>query len=366
MPAEIRGRGIMVGRDNTGIISTGDDALNIIVTRAPGESAAAKMESARAQVQQCFCSCGNMIEFQCQICKNGICWACDVLEWQKRYSVRQQCDHPNISIPVVGFGYFKKNARHTTEWSIVGNQIVEVTRPGPGIIGPFIYVSKLLPQLTVARGELRHVCCACVVATVADAAEAIATGTMCEVPECDASAESHCACCRRAFCARDVSRPGGGGDDIMHKGLVGISTIYQAPLYIPWKCPPGLCAICAYEKANEARRQIHGICANDPDLETHPCGFWVPSTLKRTSRARRADCERVRSIVERCCAAINACIEEVAAAFPCQREQWFAEAHTYIDFNSREKSVAYVTIDEQDPVMVRKPDRRRALEEGTI
>src|SRR5271170_7364206 len=31
-----------------------------------------------------FCPCGNMIEFQCQLCRAGVCGECDIVQWHKR------------------------------------------------------------------------------------------------------------------------------------------------------------------------------------------------------------------------------------------------------------------------------------------
>jgi hypothetical protein len=48
-----------------------------------------------------FCSCGNQIQVQCNVCKTGMCWSCDVTT--KSYEF----------VPVKGFGYVRKDAQDT-------------------------------------------------------------------------------------------------------------------------------------------------------------------------------------------------------------------------------------------------------------
>jgi hypothetical protein len=119
---------------------------------------------------QRFCRCGNSIQFQCQLCKTGMCWSCDVIEW------RQRNQFPRILVPTPGIGYLKKIDRTAAEWSISDNRIMQVGSAGGTIVGPFLYSDDILPGLIEAHA-LRHVCCACVTAAAVTAAEMIVSGT---------------------------------------------------------------------------------------------------------------------------------------------------------------------------------------------
>ncbi len=55
-------------------------------------------------VQPGFCSCGNRVEFQCQVCKGTICADCDVIN-RVAFPYRQQSDQFILAVPAGGFGH---------------------------------------------------------------------------------------------------------------------------------------------------------------------------------------------------------------------------------------------------------------------
>jgi hypothetical protein len=180
-----------------------------------------------------FCSCGNRVEFQCQLCRRGLCGRCDVAKWKRDIGWR-------LIIPVQRSGYLELVPRlrehQAVAWhAITDNRIVPLRPVESGFIGPFVYPEDIYQQINIAPDNLRHVCCSCVSAGAAAATKAIVDCRICEHPACGVAAADRCLCCSNAFCR-------------IH---IGNSIALCAPV-------PGLCMMCAYERSMENRGKHAG------------------------------------------------------------------------------------------------------------
>jgi len=128
-----------------------------------------------------FCSCGNPIEFQCQLCKTGICLACDVIAWRQDYDRRSYeripswirvAGHPSkIYLPVQGFGYIGNASKYGESsdsktyklLSVSGSHVVRSSYKSDDRFGPWLPLDKLLTVLSEKRVRLGHACWQCIV-----------------------------------------------------------------------------------------------------------------------------------------------------------------------------------------------------------
>lgn len=172
----------------------------------------------RIDTSSYFCPCGNQIKFQCQLCKRGLCAECDVVESQSRLRGKPGNHHKNrkmddlfgrLILPVQGFGYLE--ITHQTQlWKIAGDRVQVVSVANP-VIGPFLAVGDIWPQLAADPDSLRHVCCRCLAAKVPETAEAIVTGKICADPGCGTAPAKCCSCCGDVFCKRHFEQKIGKG-----------------------------------------------------------------------------------------------------------------------------------------------------------
>jgi hypothetical protein len=212
----------------------------------------------RVDTSSYFCACGNRIKFQCHLCKNGLCEDCDVVEAQARLigdpdNHRQNKERADLFgrlvLPVQGFGYLE--ITHQTQmWTIARDRIEPVPVPD-GVIGPFLGVADIWPQLPADPDSLRHVCCSCVAGKVPETAEAIASGKICADPGCGAASAKRCSCCGDAFCAQHFERQ-------LNKEVL---------YYAAWKQyrqpnRAGLCDMCGDESELIVREKIDDLFKN--------------------------------------------------------------------------------------------------------
>ena len=286
---------------------------------------------------QSFCRCGNQIQFQCQICRAGICWTCDVIEWRERHKTRK--GFTRIVVPTPGIGYLKKIDKPEVVWGIANNRITEVQLAAGTIVGPFLYSGDFVPVL-IAEG-LRHVCCVCVTATAVDLAEMIVAGTACRMPGCCGRATATCTCCGGSFCALTVS--GGGGHwnpDAQWRTFGSIGSAGQ----IRWNRSPGLCMTCSSEQA-EALAEIiideldkYGLVfdlgpGRPPEWTPQfrvPVGIPYKTKMSRRERAEHHNAyEKTVAMEKRCYAEIQERIAQLAMVpRKCEHTQWFAGTDT--------------------------------------
>ncbi len=318
-----------------------------------------------------FCSHGNPTEFRCQICKSAICWECDVIEWRNRYRRDSHGAEPCVTVPTEGFGYLRKVYCFGDEWSIDGSRIIK-TEVSPGrVIGPFLHLNDIMPQLTsLVGGDLRHVCCSCVSGALPAAAVAIASGLACERPGCGNMTDSRCRCCRGAFCREHVA-PTKSAPSMLLPNLFTPRTVvtigwggrghYMVPpdsfVFVGLR-PCGLCEMCALERASEAEEDIIAIC------DAHP-GLWrvETSTIHRGHESRfayeirtrklpaaflqQAENKRARTVARQCGTTISdkiAILEQLSS--PCRRSHFFASFKSSPLGNSRaELELAMTTVE---------------------
>jgi hypothetical protein len=188
-----------------------------------------------------FCACGNLVGFQCQVCQDGLCRECDLVESRVE------------SIPVHGFGYLASGS--------------PLEAPAALRQALFLPTMKISAQLSREFGAIRHVCGRCLNARIPATAEAIADGRICETPKCGTVPQVSCPCCRKLFCKLhiatsqrlpDMSGRQKGGilfrSEGEHPGPVvaelthgiGLQNRPVRKFYGPSII--GLCGMCAFEK----------------------------------------------------------------------------------------------------------------------
>jgi hypothetical protein len=244
----------------------------------------------RVKIQRDYCLCGNPVEFQCQLCRSGLCEECDVIEWQMGSKTASGRHARKLVVSVRSFGYLGIGGP-TKAGTVIDGQITE-RRVG----SPILYVDDILPQL--ARGRpagIRHLCCSCLTKGVPETIEAIDSGRVCERPGCGASSRQECPCCGGMFCNRHiVSAPknsvieDGSGGYWSNSHLEEQRTIASIEWPIPnrrekvLKGPKirGLCQMCALERIEEAREEILSICNSFR---------WIVSISKRRDPSRPVD-----------------------------------------------------------------------------
>lgn len=225
-----------------------------------------------------FCACGGAVQVQCQVCNDGSCRSCDVMEWKRRRDRKnleasgemgspygqwlREHLHFRLHVPVVGYGYLIKNYSPSSEGfdAIVNNRIVHVELPSSKTMGPFLYLDEILATLQAT--DLSHVCCSCVVSAIPRTAEHIANHTMCEMPGCGRRANGKCRCCGASFCERHLAPTGlANCREPALSGYVqaGIVRAVESNLCgggyhdIKWLISDAMCLGCVEEKALDAQ-----------------------------------------------------------------------------------------------------------------
>ena len=282
-----------------------------------------------------YCRCGNPVEFQCQLCKAGLCWACDVIEWRKRNGAGLGL--PRIVVPARGVGYLKKIDKAAIEWTITDNRIMRVQMVAGTTIWPILYADDILPSLTEALGDLRHICCTCMSAASVAAAEGIISGRICRIPDCGLQSAEICTCCGGSFCST--------GSKINNRhssmSMQWRNFLIGGAGTISWQRPSGLCITCVseqvgtWEKKIISRLEAYGFVHYDgsgPDFK-----FRIPVSpplqQKKLTRRQRYEYgraqEEARQAEKHCYAEIQALLEQpVAVGRECEHPQWFTAPDT--------------------------------------
>lgn len=264
-----------------------------------------------------FCACGGAVEVQCQVCNEGSCRSCDVMEWKRRRD-RKNLEATGrlglppspgfrdylpfrLHVPVAGYGYLIKTYSAASEGiaAIVNGRIVRVDIPSSRTMGPFLYLDELLATLQAT--DLSHVCCSCVVSAIPRTAEHIASHTMCEMPGCGRRANAKCRCCGASFCAGHLA-PTGLADcrEPARSGYVQAGTVHavQSNLCggdyhgIKWLIPDGMCLGCVEEKALDAQSAVeaglreYGLSA---EPGTWSSRFEIRAARHKSSRRQRTE-----------------------------------------------------------------------------
>lgn len=278
-----------------------------------------------------FCSCGNPVQVQCQVCKTGVCRDCDTIEWRRSAGIKEpgHCGAfngpPDISVSAIGYGYLESSKYSylrpggEKEFVISRGRIVTEERSGPAVIGPFLGVNKILSALRATHGDLRHVCCTCVESAAPATAEHVRNGDLCETPRCAGWSTGRCPCCEGAFCKR-CSLPGSVPDELTvcqectsdwceHIWVFwedspngsGLYPGYVRPKNFPhingsivrWLPPRGLCLPCVAERQEEAKEMALRVCQQEygallafGSKEDYPYRPAVFATRRRADRSR--------------------------------------------------------------------------------
>lgn len=230
----------------------------------------------KVQVEGSFCSCGNRVEFRCQLCNKELCPECDVIEWQmgswapSGHPFVQPTRYPRtLIVAAQDFGYLAQGDSLKAFVPIYGRISMS------SVAGPTLYASEILSQLAKGRPSgLRHLCGACLKTGVPAAIAAIASGQMCESPGCAEKARVSCQCCGSAFCAQHIRKTEmeefRENPNLATHYLRNIASIRCKMGFSPSEHDPhivlrgpevaGLCQMCASERVEETRQAVVSIC----------------------------------------------------------------------------------------------------------
>ena len=262
-----------------------------------------------------FCSCGNRVRFQCQPCHRVLCEECDIIERQKTLREENRRDRfgfeklAEMAISVRGFGYLELVIPGAEIWSVAGGRIRKVPVPD-GILGPFLRIGDVLPQISRNPDDLRHVCCECLSSGVTGAIDALADGRMCEFPGCGSAPYRRCRCCGSVYCPKHLA------DDTQIPIAVVVTDVDRRDSY-PGPARSGLCDECADAKHREAARVIEQLAASHS-------GIWRDAAHYGDYRAQSAMPLRDKAIARRFGNAITLAVENIDRnPGPCSRTSDF-------------------------------------------
>jgi len=260
-----------------------------------------------------FCSCGNKIEVQCNICHKGICNACDFRQprqfnWLWMY-------RPDW-IPVYGGGYgyygsfFRAGAGTGTIGVFVARNNSEIPSPSAPVHGArdepiwlWLPILKVLESFAARSMLPNHVCVKCIEAEVAATAELLKSGRVCLTPDCDQPAVRRCRCCEYWFCEQCLNQAWPKPE---------VDGVLMAP---PLKYSgDAVCPDCRREESKYAKAWLKQVCMTEYSavLELSPYGiFQVPGTYHDThgtsykkglklKRQNDLEAARVEVIIGRC------------------------------------------------------------------
>jgi hypothetical protein len=259
-----------------------------------------------------FCWCGNAIQVQCQLCKKGICWQCDVSTNRdaiyrspgNQAGYKADCGRMRLYGPGVEPGFF-----YYASYSRLEENTLPVPVNGFGYLhrdmdrracGPFLYLSELLSSIAVARGlhyergsvPVTHLCFACVADAVPVTVERIANHEICESPGCTDRPSETCRCCSSPFCANCVTpradpnlRSYCGGRSL-HGGRDGARDLFR-PIFctiftreVLFPRPEGLCLPCLAEAIDKASGLAKQICEQEYRLLPGNPPHYMPDLVQ--------------------------------------------------------------------------------------
>jgi len=205
----------------------------------------------------------------------------------------------------------------------------------PGLVMP---LQKLGVVLRGRHAGLMHVCEDCMRAVVADAAELIAAGQICEAPFCERKPESACQCCGGSFC-RACLTVGGfavpevacdhGPWPVIYSQALGRLQEADVPYSTEERYPAaGLCVSCGCERIHALKQEGRRILAQDyagrlARLQG-PGGqpvLAVPATPRLTPGGRRQEARKSQEVARGYAAEIARRAAETVAARPCRRSK---------------------------------------------
>ncbi len=257
-----------------------------------------------------FCACGASIDAQCNVCASGICSECDVVAMMR--------NAPEGALPTLGFGYVGDGYDRQI---VVGRRLRHKT-----YFGSRLPLAKLLAVVAEAQGRsIHHVCLECLGHAVPEAADWIASGEVCQVPECVSTATRTCRRCGTAGChAHLLSRADWSRVEIalehgpMHPSL--------PPQRVTVPAPADLCGLCR----RETELALSNVCSQlYPSLHVRDQYFSVPVRHRGSERRYRQECAKSLAIAEAYVAEWGGWWSELAATPPPERADAFAEGRCY-------------------------------------
>jgi hypothetical protein len=156
-----------------------------------------QIDPSKVTVAPAFCSCGNPIQVQCQICRTAICADCNALSGKtdKFTTGTSVYDIPSrrCFIPTVGYGYVFE------DYALILARIPDSDNFQHGTL---LCAEKILWTLQQQHSGLERACWNCVCNAIPDTVAAIEGELLCAGPDCaiKPSTWSRCECCHRAFC----------------------------------------------------------------------------------------------------------------------------------------------------------------------
>lgn len=308
-----------------------------------------------------FCPCGNRVEFRCQLCGQGCCAECDVIEWQmgawtpSGHPSLQPSRHPRkLVVPVRDFGYLEPrkvntrkdsgDARAIAYWKSAERErelgaLLSCAPTKDGILvdgriedggafglGPILYADDILPQ--IARGPasgLRHVCRSCLIAGVPATLDAIAKGRECEHPCCGTSPDGECRCCGSSFCPKHFRSSVGRRPEVAK--IYTNAGSWGARIWGPEV--EGLCAICFAEMVEDAKTGAIEICDSLSGIRRRSFsrkypGYVVIKPWWQVSDDDQIALRRAAAIGDRAQKAVNARMQQKENDLgPCGRNRLF-------------------------------------------
>jgi hypothetical protein len=205
----------------------------------------------------------------------------------------------------------------------------------PGLVMP---LQKLGAVLRGRHGGLVHVCEDCMRGAVADAAELIAAGQICEAPFCERKPESACHCCGGSFC-RACLTVGGfsipevscehGAWPVVYSQASGRPEEADVPYSAQERYPAaGLCISCGCERIHALKQEGRRILAQDYAARLArvegPSGqtvLAVPAAPRLTPGGRQQETRKSQEAARAYAAEIARRAAVAVAARPCRRSK---------------------------------------------
>src|ERR1022692_1936463 len=261
------------------------------------------VDPSKVTVTQEFCSCGNKVEAQCNLCHADICRACDV-ELLQRTMI--------VDVPTLHFGYVVPSSSRIR---LVDGRIQASSRVASD--NPIIPIGKIMEAIVVQFDGLRHLCWKCAVRYVPDAARMIADGELCEMPDCRHLADRSCICCSASFCNDHLGagrryRMGFWGYGPPRKG-------HQSKEFeIKW--PTGLCGACDVDLMSRIRELVSATYSTIVTLE-RTVGLDIFVETKRVGFGQKKENERVLTMLTQCAADVSSSLEAMVRDSTCSKSQ---------------------------------------------
>ncbi len=194
-----------------------------------------------------FCTCGNKVEFQCNLCAKGLCAMCDAIAFHKRVergrAIRGVQKPANPSwLPLI----------ESKDWGY--NFQFPATFPATYLsTAAYLPCMKVVNSVENSLGHPNHICMTCVSDAAPRLRKIFEAGGVCTFPACSSSTSYNCACCGYGFCGvhRGLWRKGHLAFNLtfhgQHNPWVGPDFALHASFYSKVDTST-MCLLCISEK----------------------------------------------------------------------------------------------------------------------